>query len=237
MVFCKKCGVTFENEMERCPLCFEPAKAEGEINQSITGVSDNHYLLSTSKGMTGPQKMIVWEIVSITIFSIVIITFLIDLIINRDITWAQYPVSVCLIVFSYISFFAFLRKSTTTKMILSIVTSSICLLTVDYIAAGISWSVKLAIPLLFSGNIIVGLLLFVIKKSTHKGINLIAFSFIAIASYCLFIEAVLALYKTGIIHLYWSIIVISCVLPVASVLLFIHFRLTRTQNLERIFHL
>lgn len=237
MIYCRNCGVELEDGLERCPLCNEI------VNNGTVGYPDasstvkrQHYLNAT-KEMTEPQKKIIWEIVSITILSIVVVVFFIDLILSKNITWSQYPVAISLIGFSYISSFAFLKKGASIKIIISMVGSSACLLLIDSFTGDISWSVSLAIPLLLMGNLVAGLFLLVIAKSKYKGINLISYGLVAVACYCLGIDAILSLYKTGSVQLYWSVIVIVCVLPVAAVLLFVHYRLTKTQGLERIFHL
>lgn len=237
MIYCNNCGVSLDDETTQCPLCHETVHNDGTQNINRTGAVLANKFSCPPRKMTRPQKKIVWEIVSITIISMVVVNVLIDLIINKQITWSQYPVSVCMILFSYISSFAFSKQNTTLKIIFGILASTVSLILVDSLVDGISWSVKLAIPLLLSGNLIAGLLLVVIKKSKRKGINLIAYFFMAVALYVLCIEAILSIYKTGTIQLYWSIIVLVCMFPVALVLFFVHYRLTKTQNLERIFHI
>ncbi len=114
--------------------------------------------------------------------------------------------------------------------------SSLCLIILDLFTAGIQWSIKLAIPLLFMGNVIIAILMAIIRQSRYKAINLIAYAFLAAAIRCIFIDGSLSSFKSGSFQIKWSVIVVACTIPVVIVLLFIHFRLKKGRSLEKTFH-
>lgn len=187
--------------------------------------------------MTQPQRKFIWEIVSITIFSAVLATLAINLIINGRISWSEYPVALCLIVFSYVSVFAFLDQKAVGAIIGGFFASSVFLLTIDWLTGGIGWVAKFGIPLLFSGNAVATGLFFVIFLTKKKGVNLIAYFLIAAALFCICIEWILHFFTPGPLHLRWSLIVSACILPVVLVLFYVHYRVMKTRTLERIFHI
>jgi hypothetical protein len=195
-----------------------------------------HSLLTAEK-MTFPQKRFTWEVVSLILLCGAITTLLVNFIINKSITWSEYPVGICCIVFSYISLFAFSGQSRVIKMIFGLILSSICIVVLDAITTGIQWSIVLGIPLLVISNVVIAGLIFAFHKARYKGINLIAYIFLGAAFLCLSIEGLLSLYQQHTLHFNWSIIVVACVLPIVIVLLFAHFRLKRGRSLEKTFHI
>jgi hypothetical protein len=224
--------VELEADTLICPLCGEPV-GNASTNTQIAYGRRTFY---GYKEMTKLQKKSTWEIVSIILLSAAITTFIVDFIINRHITWSEFPVAICLAVFCYVSLFAFWNQTTLVEMAGGFILSSLCMVILDLFTTGIQWSVKLAIPLLFAGNVITASLIVVIRQSKYKGINLIAYAFLGAAILCLFIDGNLSFFRTGLFQIGWSVIVTACTIPVVIVLLFIHFRLKKGRSLERTFH-
>lgn len=225
--------------MTSCPLCEEPLIKE--FDESI--VKDRHDKgsdlpnNSDERLMSQPQRKATWELVFIILILISVITSLLNYILNKEISWSLYPVAVCMIIFSYISYFAFLNARKEIQFIFGFITASVLILFLDSITAGREWSFRVAIPLLLFANITVILLLRIIRGSRRKGINLIAYSFLAAALFCTSIEAIIDLYVKNHINLVWSLIVVACVLPISLVLIFIYFRLKKGGDLNKTFHL
>lgn len=237
MIICNNCGVVLEPEMDVCPLCGNPV-GEGSYDQTKDSKGNKTYPQSytATRKMSPPQKKATWEIVSIILVVTMFVTILINFIITKTISWSAYPVAICLIIFSYISSFAFLDKSRAFKTFLAFVVAAILILLLDLITGETNWALSLGIPILFCGNIICAICVYSIQKAKQKGINLIAYSLVATALFCICIEATLDHYLTNHINLFWSIIVSACVLPIAIVLLVMHYRLKKGRNLHKIFH-
>lgn len=234
MILCKTCGVELESDMQSCPLCNKSTEDE-----NITGMPVNYESPGSARPvkMNRRQKKLIWEIISITILSFVVVTLSINLILNAKISWSEYPVSFFLVIFSYMSIFTFINKKVWIKLIAGFIMSSLFLVMMDAVSGGMIWAFKLGIPLLISGNLIIGALILIINFSKRKGINLIAFSFIALALFLLSIEAIISLFRTNTIHMLWSIIVLAIILPVAFILFFVHFRVSKKRTLEKMFHI
>jgi hypothetical protein len=235
MIICKNCGVELEPDMQYCPLCQEPIGEEP--NNTRSGRGSGEIIAKDSRKMTQPQRKITWEIASIIILLIIMVTSLLNFIINRQISWASYPIALCLVLFSYVSVFAFIHRNREIQIGYVFIMSSLLLLLFDFMSQGLSWSIWLAIPLLFLFNSLLITMMLVFRYTKRRGINLIAFSFLAAALLSLGTEALLDLYLFGSIHLVWSLIVLGCVLPIVTVLLFMHFRLKIGNDLNKTFHI
>jgi hypothetical protein len=177
--------------------------------------------------MSRPQKKFTWEIVSIVLLSSSVASFVVDFFTNKGIIWSEYTVAIGLTIFSYISLFAFWEQQTIMKIIGGFVVSSFFLTLLDGLTNGISWSIQLAITLLFAANFILIVLITIIHRAKFKCVNLIAFSFIAAALLCICTDAVLSYFKNHFLQLQWSIIVSACAIPVVVVLFFVHYRLKK----------
>lgn len=234
MIICRNCGVELEPDMVNCPLC------EMHVEEVVSSSSDHltyGRIKSAERRMTQPQRKATWEIVSIIILFVITITTLLNFILNKTISWAEYPVAVCLVIFSYISVFSFLNKGKEVKILYVFILSSILIVLLDALTRNYSWSISLGIPLLFSLNFIIIGIMQVFKRAKRRGINLIAFFFLAAALLCICTEIVIDRYVTGHIKPVWSLIVLVCVLPVVTVLLFMHLRLNKGTDLSKIFHI
>ena len=240
MNICTNCGVELEPDIKVCPLCEEPVTSgpSNDKNRVKAGNEEltrkNHF---EARRMSQLQRKATWELVSIILIQLVITTSLINFIINREISWSEYPVAVFLVIFSYVSSFAFLNKRRVIQLVYAFVTASVGIYLLDTFTGGNNWALKLGIPLLFFLNLLVIVLLLVFSGVKRRGINLLAYSFMGAALLCISVEAITDLYITGEIHLVWSLIVTACVIPVASVLLFMHHRMKKGRDLNKLFHI
>jgi hypothetical protein len=233
-MICKNCGVELEDDMQVCPLCEQPVGGSTTPGKAPVSYGDQTF---EYQKMSKPQKKFTWEIVSLILLSTAVAAFVIDFIMNRRITWSELPISICMGVFCYVSLFAFWDQTTIIEMAGGFVLSSLCLVIVDALTGGISWSVRLAIPLLLTGNLVTAALITIVRLSRYKGVNLVAYAFLGAAILCVFIDGILSYYKTGLFQIQWSVIVVACIIPVVIVLLFQHFRLKKGRSLKKTFHL
>lgn len=232
MIICKNCGVELEKDMMSCPLCGEPVTGDGKPTLTLS-----HQPIQHSTSMSRPQKKFTWEIVSLILFSGIIATLVIDYILNKQIKWSAYPVAIALTIFSYVSLFAFWRQRTIIQIAGGLILSSLFMILLDALKGNTGWSFKLGIPLLLAGNLIAASLIAVIRTSKDKGINLLAYAFIAAGLLCICIDGILAFFQSGLIRVRWSIIVAGSIIPVVLVLFFAYYRLKKGRSLEKTFHI
>jgi len=239
MKFCTNCGVELEAFMNRCPLCgkaVSTGEGTGEYLQNQSTVTAEGQPPVSFDKIVNKQKKIVWEVFSIILVSGAIVTLLINFLFSKHITWAEIPATICLLIFFYVSLFTFWKGSLFVKISIGFI-AAVVFLWLLHLLSGKAWPLGLAAPLVFIGNLITVLLILIIHHLRNKGINLIAYFLIGCAFFCIGIEAVVSLYHNQSIHLSWSPIVLLCILLVAIVLLFLHFRLRKGTDLKRDFHI
>jgi hypothetical protein len=234
MIICKNCEVELEEDMRYCPLC---GQAVNSADKSQEAAFDPQQSLSYRRKMTAPEKKFTWEIISLILLSAVVATFIINFIIDRKITWSEYPAAVSLIIFSYLSLFAFWQQRVLIQIAVGFVLSSICMIVLDMLTGSINWALTLGIPLLLAVNLIMAVVIGIINVSKYKGINLLAWAFLGAAFLSICVEGILSYYQAKTIQLTWSVIVGGCIIPVVLVLLFIHFRLKKGRSLKKTFHI
>lgn len=230
-MICKECGVELEEEMQVCPLCDTPVYALG----STTASKKEKEVNATDYGQGNSLHRILSQITAILLLSGLVATLIINLAIRGSVTWALYPISVCLIILSYASVFSLWQ----TRMILQVLGGWVLSAGVLLILSSLvdeAWPVKLAIPLLCAVNIVALLLMAVLKVVRTKGLNIFAISLVAIALLCLTIEGIISYYLRETIKLQWSAIVAACLLPVTIAILFMYFRTRNNSELKKIFH-
>jgi len=240
MTYCKNCGVELDEKMSFCPLC-------GETAGEITAKKDQHIaveartdekLLSGYGSLTQKQRRkLFWELSGIILMSGIVVTLIIDLILNNSITWSRYSITVCLVLFVNTTLITFLRHRLILLFAGSFVSTSILLVLFDLYNANIGWGVKFGIPILFSFYIVTLLLTVLIRHCKQHGFNVLAFSFLAAGLFTMCIETIISVNSQKYFYLHWSIIVMVCMIPISAILLFIHYRLKRGNDLKRFFHI
>lgn len=241
MKTCNKCGVELDVDMNYCPLCghksnspVEPVRKEIFRKNNIK-VKPEAY---DFEELTDTQKRkIAWEIIAIILVSGIVATFLIDLIVSKNMTWSRYTITTGLFLLINTSLFMFVIKKPFLFVLGCFINTSLMLLLMDLFNHSYTWGLKLGVPIAFSICLVMFFLILVIKKSGQKGINVIAYSLVAAAILCFFIEGAISFYTIDYLRFRWSIIVIITVVPVASILAYIHFRLRRVTSLRKFFHI
>lgn len=221
--------------MRHCPLCNEVIQDRG-IESNPFQHTQRHSSHS-SQNSNRKQKKIIWEIISITLVSVSIATFAIDLLMNNRITWSEYPAAISLTIFAYVSLFTFWHQKTMIQLTGSLMLSSLFIVTIDALASTMNWSLSLGLPILLSANIVTVVMLIAVRTSKYKGINLIAYGFLGAMLLCLCIDGILSFHKINVVQIRWSVIVSGCIMPVAFVLFFMHFRLKKGRDLWKTFHI
>jgi len=226
--------------MKICPLCGKAADEKAPIPVH-TGSEQNMpvekpYFDYASLTQEQRHKLF-WELTGIILVSGIIVTLIIDLIINKRITWSKYSVTVCLVIFLNITLISFLQRRTLLLFAGSFISTSLLLVLLDMYNQNIGWAVKLGIPFLFSFYLITLILTLLMKQSQQPGFNILAYFFIAIGLFTNCIEGIISLYTRHIFYLHWSLIVLVCMIPISAILFFIHYRLKKGIDLKRFFHI
>ena len=183
------------------------------------------------------KRKLFWEISGIILMSGIIITLIINFIINKGITWAKYNFTASLALFANISVFTIWRNRPFLLISGSLITTSAFLFLLDIFSSNLGWGTKLGIPILVSFYILLGVVIWLIGISHQWGFNILAIIFIAISIFLICIEVFISLYFRNKIHLTWSIIAGVSMIIISALMLFVHYKLKRGIELKRFFHI
>ncbi|MDD2289876.1 MAG: DUF6320 domain-containing protein [Bacteroidales bacterium] len=232
MNVCKKCGVELDITMNYCPLCGHKTNATSE---APLFPKDETY---DFKELSNVQKRkVFWDLSVIVLAAGILTSTVIDLVVNKNITWSKYTITVGLALVIHIALIVFLHARIVPLLLLGFIASSLLILLFDWINKSMNWAVPVGIPLLFCLYLIVMVMALIIKKSRQKGVNLIAYVLIAIAITGIATEGILSLYVNNTLTLHWSLILLVCMVAISAILLFIHFRLKKATDLRKFFNL
>lgn len=241
MKTCEYCGVELENNMNFCPLCGEPVmdkNADQPEDLKVLKREQEETLITDYQKLSESQKRkLFWEISGIVLISAIFVPFIIDFIGHNTIAWSKYTISVCAVLFANTTFISFWYKRTYLLLLGSFVSTSFLLVLFSMFNGSVGLELKLGIPLLLAAYIVILLSIIMLKLASKKGLNIIAFLFIAVGLLGLCAEGIISLYTHNKIHFGWSVIVMASVLPVTALLLFLYYRLKKGTDLRRFFHI
>lgn len=200
--------------------------------------SENQYLSTEiNKLDTVQRRKFIWEVFSIILGSGLLSTVILNIIINGTLTWSWYIITGAITVFIYFSIFSFLQNRLFIKIVSLCITSAACMLVLDLLDHHLSWVVYLGLPLLAAVLVVSLAFIITLRQAREQGFNVIAYIFLAAGMLAIATENIISLYLTDHFRFSWSAIVFFSVLPVAAILLYIHFRLLKGANLKKFFHI
>lgn len=238
MKYCNYCGVELDDKMSNCPLCGLSVGENPEKHMESSPLVKKHKLKNQIKQLSGAQKrLLFWEISLIILISGIIATLIINLITDHDISWSKFNLVISLSVLANISIFTFLLRRRFLLVLGSFLTNSFLLFLLDFLSSNSGWATAMGIPILATVYVLTIVVLWLINVSNHQGFNILAIIIVAIGVLLICVEASVSLYLTKTITFNWSIIATSCLIPIAAILFFLHYRLKAGIDLQRFFHI
>ncbi|HKK81238.1 MAG TPA: DUF6320 domain-containing protein [Prolixibacteraceae bacterium] len=238
---CKKCGVELDVNMNYCPLCGQKSNITPQVDRKKGGASEVSEDMDETYGfkdLTHLQKRkVVWELLTIILVSGIVVSFIVDLLVNKQITWSKYTVTSGLFLFINISLVIFFYKRMVLLLAGGFFAGALLMLALDWYSDGTGWGLGLGVPIILSFYLSSALMAFVLHKTRRKGLNVIAYFLLIVSMFCMSIEGLLSRYQTNTLNLQWSVILMVSVIAVSAILLFIHYRLKRVTDLRRFFHI
>ena len=232
MTICKDCGVELDDDMGVCPLCETSAVNDESRKDAILKINKKDIPEVRKKNVL---QLILWQITAVLLLSGIVATLIINLSIQKRITWSIYPISICLMAFSYASLIVLWRTRIFFQVLAAWAISAMVLVMVHWSIAA-DWPLMLALPILSAVSVIGLLINFILVHLKAKGLNVLSLIFVGIAVLCLLIEGIISFYFNKVIQLQWSVIVAACLLPVTAAILFMYYRTKNNSDFQKIFH-
>jgi phosphatidylserine synthase len=100
----------------------------------------------------------------------------------------------------------------------------------------INWFYGIGLPVTIALSVSVSIIVVLWKEAHFKGFNILAFAFLVLSGFCIVSEVFIDRWLSGRAEIRWSAIVAVSILPIALVLLFVHYRMKRGKRLDSYFH-
>jgi hypothetical protein len=233
MSYCINCGVELEEDVSSCPLCGFPVGKE-----NITEIMDKseHYPSDIILLHKKETRRHIWELSGIITFSGIVVCTIVDLVIHKNLSWSLYAdtsilaswICLTLILLAFRKYFLIVPG-----LLVSMLTM---LFLFNLFSSPVNWFYGIALPVtiaLFIAVIIISLLW---KVAHFRGFNILAIAFLVLSGFCIVSEVFIDKYISGEVDIRWSAIVAVSILPIALVLLFVHYRMKKGKRLDSYFH-
>jgi len=192
----------------------------------------------TEEEFSGPEKLtIAWEVLSVAFCIAILVLAAVNLFASRRFSWSLYPIASILLLWVEATALLVLGKKHVIRVLLSIFAPLVFLVALGFITGNPRWALGLAVPIAVLAESLTGAVILAIVRSKQKGLNLIAYVLVAIAALCIGLEVFIDLFSRGAVFFDWAPICAISLLPIAAFLLYLHYRVIKTTNLRRLFHL
>ncbi len=233
MNLCKQCGVELEKEVIKCPLC---GKIIGEeCDTEGPGLTDNSpsdiLLIHKTE-----RRRHLWELSGIIAFSGIAVCTIVDFELGNELTWSLFAdtsiiatwICLTLILMAFKKYFIVIPG-----LLLTILSM---LFLFDSFNGSVSWFYAIGLPVTISLFASLSIITLLWKSAHFKGFNLLAIAFFVLSVFCIIIEIFIDKYIFNTVSIRWSAIAGVSLLPIALILLFIHYRMKKGKRLDSYFH-
>ena len=247
MPYCPDCGVEIGG-VPSCPLCGarNPRSGAGveagcEGSDKENGDTGRRNFLGEAemleKFTLKERKTIAWEVISVAFAVAIIALSSINLLMERRLSWALFPVSALVFLWVIATAILVLNNRSPLYWILAVLDLPVFLIVLGILTGDTSWAWRLALPIAIFAELVIAALLLQIRNAKRKGLNILAYILLGVAVDCLGIEIFIDLFVSGAIRLSWSAITALALVSIAGFLIYFHFRVAKTTNLRRLFKL
>lgn len=224
---CKYCGVELSPDMEKCPLCNNlPGKEEPVKDKRKT---DSFRLMKHTRTL--------WEAFGVISLVTIAFTILINLIIDNSTTWSLYVAGGIMTAWLYYTIYHFARHYVLIWAPAGLAVTLGNLLLIDALSGEISWFLSLSLPISSAIFILLASFILMVNHAKYQGFNVLGFALIHVVVFCIACDMFISLHHNVRPLLSWSLFVTVSAIPVAIILLFLHYRLKRRDDLKSFFHL
>ncbi len=244
MPYCPKCGIELEYNRKKCPLCSFPIPDIKELKENPEKREEhllNRYRLKQAENRRRWKEARIFVYIGIA-FSMMVLSLsfgILDYHFSGMLSWSQYVITSNLAVVVFLFFvLRFIPGFLPNFIGLGIATISF-LYILDSLNGTMGWFWNLGLVISINTMIWLFILRILIRHTHRRGLNIPAYSFIAVALACISLELIRDLYQGTGLHLTWSIPVITTTVPIAGVLLFLHLLISPRirEKIIRKFHL
>ena len=222
-----------EEDVSSCPLCGFPVGKE-----NITEIMDKseHYPSDIILLHKKETRKHIWELSGIITFSGIVVCTIVDLVIHKNLSWSLYAdtsilaswICLTLILLAFRKYFLIVPG-----LLVSVLTM---LFLFNLFSPPVNWFYGIAIPVTIALFVSVTIISLLWQVAHFRGFNILAIAFLVLSGFCIVSEVFIDKYISGKVDIRWSAIVAVSILPIALVLLFVHYRMKKGKRLDSYFH-
>jgi hypothetical protein len=233
MNICSKCGVELDEEVTICPLC---GKTSGTGLGPEIKDQPGEYPSDIIHLHRKETRRHIWELSGIITFSGIAVCSIVDLVIEKKLSWALFADTSLLAIWICITLILMTYKKILVIIPGILITILTTLLLFDLFSAPVNWFYELGLPITIAFFLFITIIFILWHVAHFRGFNILAFAFIILSGFCIVTEVFIDKYLYGIVTVRWSAIVAVSILPIVLVLLFIHYRMKKGKRLDSYFH-
>lgn len=228
---CKNCGVELEEGMKLCPLCGNNQTDQADGKAEIMNYPSDIIHLHKKE-----NRKLIWELTGIIAFSGIAVCTIVDLVIGTGLKWSLFADVSIISAWLFLTFI--LRKIRKPWMLIAGFSATVILMLLMFnLISGGNWFFPLALPISLAAMLFVCLVFVLYKYARFTGFNILAIIFLCVAGFCIITEIFEDKYVRGNVDVHWSLLAAISILPIALVLLFVHYRMKKGNKLDSFFHI
>lgn len=248
MTYCPSCRVTLADTCTLCPLCQGHSVVSDDPVPDIQPVhtEDSGVVRFPSAVLNADQKekltleekrLIIVELLSVSVGIILIITTGIDILLSRTLTWSKYTsLILCMVWFLFAMPLLLWGKTWSVFLVLApILPGGVLMLAL--FSGDLSWFIMPALPIILLVEAVVLASFVLIAREKQKGLNCVGVILAAGALVCVGLDMISEFSLTRRIRLSWSLVVLVSLLPVAGFFFYLHYRVINKATLRKLFRL
>jgi hypothetical protein len=219
MPYCVNCGVELSKPENKCPLCNTPV-----VNQNKADAlkEERAYPRHLDKIMERIDRRYTITLIMLIALIPVLTTGVVDMVINRGITWSAYIIGAFACSFVGILFpFIFKKQKPYFFWFIDWVMLALYIWLINILSGGGEWFVNLALPIVIVAFVVLSAILYIIYYKKLAGFYKAAIIIFLIGVSALGIEFLIYLYKGAVVYTGWSLMACLPCAVIAAILLFI----------------
>jgi hypothetical protein len=233
MNICSNCGVELDEDVTICPLC---GKTSGKENSAELKDQPGEYPSDIISLHRKETRRHIWELSGIITFSGIAVCSIVDLVIEKRLSWALFADTSLLATWICLTLVLMTYKRSLVIIPGVLITILSMLFLFDYFSEPVNWFYKLGLPITIAFFLFITITYILWHFAHFRGFNILAFAFIVLSGFCIVTEMFIDKYLYGKVSIRWSAIVAVSILPIVLVLLFIHYRMKKGKRLDSYFH-
>jgi hypothetical protein len=233
MSYCINCGVELDEDLISCPLC---GFAVGKTNNSEPMDKSEYYPSDIILLHKKETRRHIWELSGIITFSGITVCTIVDFVIHKSLSWSRYAdtsimvswICLTLILLAFRKYFLIIPG-----LLLTLLTM---LFLFNIFSPPVRWFFGIGLPITISFFVAGSIIILLWKVAHFRGFNILAVAFLVLSVFCIVSEVFIDKYLSQKVDIRWSAIVAVSILPIALVLLFVHYRMKKGKRLDSYFH-